>query len=57
MLFIGLSFYINIKGKAFNMKDIVNLTKKMYPYFYIFEEETGKFFYKRVDNFDKQASL
>lgn len=53
MLFIGLSFYINIKGKAFNMKDIVNLTKKMYPYFYIFEEETGKFFYKRVDNFDK----
>jgi hypothetical protein len=39
------------------MKNIINLTKKMYPYFYIFDEDTNKFFYKRVDNFDSEASV
>ena len=52
-----MSFYLNIQGKAFDIKNILNLSKKMFPYFYIFDEENGKFFYKRVDNFDKLASL
>jgi len=39
------------------MKNIINLSRKMYPHFYIFDESAGKFFYKRVDNFDKSASI